>query len=67
MKNVDTNIKVYKDSDLKTRESIIGFMFLIWHQGGEKRASYDDMPKVVKKICKDLPGKWPEDVCKNLK
>ncbi len=67
MKNVETNIKVYKDSDEKTRKSIIGFMFLIWHQGGEKRASYGDMPKVVKQICKDLPGKWPEDICKNIK
>ncbi len=67
MKNLDTNIKVYKDSDEKTRKSVVGFMFLIWHQGGEKRASYDDMPKVVKQICKDLPGKWPEDICKNIK
>ncbi len=67
MKNVDTNIKVYKDSDEKTRESIIGFMFLIWHQGGEKHASYDDLPKVVKQICKQLPKKWPQDICKKLK
>ncbi len=66
MKNVETNIKVFKDSDKKTRDSIIGFMFLIWHQGGEKSASYKDMPKVVKEICKQLPEKWPKDVCKNI-
>ncbi len=67
MDNVATNIKVYKDSDAKTKKSIIGFMFLIWNQGGEKHATYADMPLVVKQICEQLPNKWPSEVCKKLK
>ncbi len=64
--NVDTNLRVYKDSSPKVQDSIIGFMFLIWNQGG-KEATYEDMPLVVKQICEQLPTKWPEDVCIKLK
>ena len=62
MENLDSNIAFYKDSDPKTQESIIGFMFLIWHQMG-KNPTYDDMDDVVERICKELPGKWPQDGC----
>ncbi len=63
MKNLDSNIAFYKDSSKRVQESIVGFMFLIWHQPG-KNATYDDMDKVVKKICHELPGKWPQSACK---
>ncbi len=65
MRNVDANIAVYKDSPKKVQESIVGFMFLIWHQPG-KTATYDDMEGVVKRLCKSLPNKWPGDVCRSL-
>ncbi len=65
MRNLDSNIAVYKDSDPKTQKSIIGFMFLIWFQDG-KEASYDDMENVVKKICTELPNKWPKDTCNRV-
>jgi len=63
MRNLDSNIAFYKESDKKTQKSIVGFMFLIWHQPG-KNPSYDDMDKVVKRICKELPDKWPEAGCR---
>ncbi len=65
MRNLDANINVYKKSDPKTQESIIGFMYLIWFQDG-KSASYDDMDDTVKRICQELPGKWPESACKRV-
>jgi hypothetical protein len=66
MGNLDANIGFYKESDKKTKESIVGFMFLIWHQLG-KNPTYDDMDDVVRRICEDLPGKWPNDGCKEAK
>jgi hypothetical protein len=66
MRNLDANIDFYKDSDAEVQKSIIGFMFLIWNQPG-KNPSYDDMQKVVKRLCEDLPGKWDEAACKALK
>ncbi len=63
MANLDSNIAFYKDSNPKTQESIVGFMFLIWHQKG-KNPTYDDMDDVVERICTDLPDKWPSDGCK---
>ncbi len=65
MRNLDSNFAFYNDSPKEVQKSIIGFMFLIWHRP-EKHATYDDMDDVVKRICKALPGKWPEDVCKAL-
>jgi len=65
MRNLDTNIAFYKKSDKKTQDSIIGFMYLIWFQP-EKKATYDDMDDVVKRICEELPGKWPSKVCQDL-
>jgi len=65
MRNLDTNIAFYKKSDKKTQESIVGFMYLIWFQPG-KPATYDDMDDVVERICQELPGKWPSQVCKDL-
>ncbi len=65
MRNLDANINFYKKSDKKTQESIIGFMYLIWFQDG-KSASYDDMDDTVKRICQELPGKWPESACKRV-
>ncbi|RUM65712.1 MAG: hypothetical protein DSZ06_04580 [Sulfurospirillum sp.] len=65
MRNLDSNIAFYKKSDKKTQESIVGFMYLIWFQPG-KNATYDDMDDVVERICKELPGKWPSKVCKDL-
>jgi len=35
MRNLDSNIAFYKESDKKTQKSIVGFMFLIWHQPGK--------------------------------
>jgi len=66
MRNLDSNIAFYKDSSAAVQKSIVGFMFLIWHQPA-KNPSYDDMGKVVKRICTDLPGKWPEDVCQGVR
>ncbi len=66
IRNLDANIAVYKNADIKTRKSIIGFMFLIWNQPG-KHPSYDDMDKVVGQICQQLPGKWPAAACKVYK
>jgi len=66
MNNLDANIAFYKDSDKEVQESIIGYMFLIWHQPN-KTPSYDDMNDVVSRICKDLPGKWPQEVCDAIK
>jgi len=63
MRNLDANIAFYKESDKKTQESIKGFMFLIWNQPG-KNPSYEDMDKVVKRICTELPGKWPTEGCR---
>lgn len=65
MRNLDANFAFYNESSPKVQESIIGFMFLIWHRP-EKSATYDDMDDVVKRICEELPGKWPQDVCKAL-
>jgi hypothetical protein len=65
MRNLDSNFAFYNKSDKKTQESIIGFMYLIWFQP-DKNATYDDMQPVVKRICQELPGKWPQDVCKEL-
>jgi hypothetical protein len=65
MRNLDSNIAFYKKSDKKTQESIIGFMYLIWFQPN-KPATYDDMDDVVKRICTELPGKWPSDVCREV-
>jgi hypothetical protein len=65
MRNLDANFAFYNDSSAKVQESIIGFMFLIWHRP-DKSASYDDMDDVVMRICQELPGKWPQDVCKAL-
>ena len=62
MRNLDSNIAIYRDSDVKTKKSIVGFMFLIWHQYG-KSPSYDHMDLVVDKFCKELPGKWPQSGC----
>ncbi len=66
MRNLDANFAFYNDSPKEVQKSIIGFMFLIWHRP-DKQATYDDMDDVVKRICEELPGKWPEDVCKALK
>ncbi len=66
MRNLDANFAFYNDSDEDTKKSIIGFMYLIWFQNG-KTATYDDMEPVVKRICEELPGKWPLDVCESLK
>ncbi len=63
MRNLDANIAFYKESDKETQKSIVGFMFLIWNQPG-KNPSYDDMDKVVKRICIELPGKWPKEACR---
>lgn len=63
MRNLDSNIAFYKESDKKTQKSIVGFMFLIWHQPS-KNPSYDDMDKVVKRICTELPDKWPKERCR---
>ncbi len=63
MRNLDANIAFYKKSDKETQKSIVGFMFLIWNQPG-KNPSYDDMDKVVKRICQELPNKWPAEACK---
>ena len=65
MRNLDANFAFYNESSAKVQKSIIGFMFLIWHRP-EKSASYDDMDDVVKRICEELPGKWPQDVCEAL-
>ncbi len=65
MNNLDANVAFYKAADEETKKSIIGFMFLIWHRPG-KNGTYDDMYDVVKRLCKDLPGKWPKGVCKAL-
>jgi len=64
MRNLDRNIAVYKESPKYVQDSIVGFMYLVWID--ERGAGYDDMPKVVERICKDLPGKWPEDACKRV-
>ncbi len=66
MKNVKTNIRVYKESKPEVQKSIVGFMFLIWNQDEKPNATYDDMPNVVKQICQELPEKWPQDVCIQL-
>jgi hypothetical protein len=65
MRNLDSNFAFYNKSDKKTQESIIGFMYLIWFQP-DKPATYDDMDDVVKRICTELPGKWPSNVCKEV-
>ncbi len=63
MRNLDANIAFYKNADKETQKSIVGFMFLIWNQPG-KNPSYDDMDKVVKRLCEELPTKWPQEACK---
>jgi hypothetical protein len=65
MRNLDSNFAFYNDSSKEVQKSIIGFMFLIWHRP-DKSASYDDMDDVVARICQELPGKWPQDVCDAL-
>jgi len=65
MRNLDSNFAFYNDSSAEVQKSIIGFMFLIWHRP-DKSATYDDMDDVVARICTELPGKWPEDVCTAL-
>ncbi len=65
MRNLDANFAFYNDSPKEVQKSIIGFMFLIWHRP-DKSASYDDMDDVVARICEELPGKWPQEVCEGL-
>ena len=65
LKNLDANIATYKESPKDVQDSIIGFMFLIWHQPG-KNATYDDINKTVAKICKEIPNKWVKEGCDAL-
>ena len=64
LNNLDANVAFYKDASQSVKDSIAGFMFLIWFQEGKPNPpSYDDMEDVAKRICQDLPGKWPSGVC----
>ena len=62
LKNLKANTKLYKDAPQDVKKSIIGFMFLIWHQPG-KHATYDEMDETVAKICQELPQKWSQKGC----
>jgi hypothetical protein len=62
LRNLKANIDLYKNAPDDVKESIIGFMFLIWFQPA-KEATYDEMDETVAKICQEIPQKWTKKGC----